>query len=247
METNRDRQAKFNIQQHLEKRRREKPQFYQGALIDVSLRQKKSIANAGAFPQMSDIDELPAGLTCGKCKGTCDKLVTQFHANHPMQLCDSCCEHKGKPITRENKFQQDLLVGGTMTQYKRQYVCDKQIIIFATSRKSNTQQTHQQHPTNVTWKLHKPTRVHSTIKVSLVHYLNLPPWHNQVNYKSKVSLFPNTICKYSHQPSNTHANTSTNNSNRKTALTEQRCLEVTVRSERNVLPVCADMWVTKFK
>jgi hypothetical protein len=129
--------TKFNIHKPLEARRKAKPAFYHGALLDVSLHQKKSIANARAFQQVNDIDELLAGLMCGKC--TCDKLTSQFHDNQPIQLCASCCEVKDKPITRENKFQQDVLVGGKLTQYERQYVCEKQIVIFASSRKSGNE------------------------------------------------------------------------------------------------------------
>jgi hypothetical protein len=50
MDNNGERQQIFDIQQHLERRRREKPELYQGALQDLSLRQKKRHCQRRGFP-----------------------------------------------------------------------------------------------------------------------------------------------------------------------------------------------------
>jgi hypothetical protein len=136
MANNGERQQVFDIQQHLERRRREKPELYQGALQDLSLRQKKDIANEEAFQQVHDIAKLPAGLTCGKCKGQCDRLHTQFKNGQPIQLCPCCESRKNQNPNRERKFQRDVLVGRKMEQYKRELVSDKQVIIFGCLRQS---------------------------------------------------------------------------------------------------------------
>jgi hypothetical protein len=48
-------------------------------LPDLQLLQKKTNRSAQAFRQVTDLNQLPAGLTCGKCRGSTDKLIIQFH------------------------------------------------------------------------------------------------------------------------------------------------------------------------
>ena len=90
--------------------------------------------NSIAIQQVRDINE----LNMWQVQSTIDNLTTQYHDGQPIQLCASCDKRKDRQLTRENKFQQDVLVVGKMQQYGRKLVFEKKIIIFACLRKSDT-------------------------------------------------------------------------------------------------------------
>lgn len=128
----------LNFQQHIESRKRECPELYERELPDIQLLQKRSKSNVQAFQQLIDLNELPAGMICRKCLGSTDSLITQFHCQNAIQLCNWCSESKvrGSCSIRERMFQQDHR-NNALVQLPSRRVVGKQIVIFCVARKSN--------------------------------------------------------------------------------------------------------------
>lgn len=105
-------------------------------LPDLQLLQKKTNRSAQAFRQVTDLNQLPAGLTCGKCRGSTDKLIIQFHVQHDVRLCDMCYGRANKCSTRERMFKQDTRNGIPFVLLRSKRVVGKQIVIFGCVRTS---------------------------------------------------------------------------------------------------------------
>ena len=121
--------------------------------------------NSIAIQQVRDINE----LNMWQVQRTIDNLTTQYHDGQPIQLCASCDKRKDRQLTRENKFQQDVLVGGknaTVREETRFRKTNHHICLFAQIgyRHNPTGQLHQpkilqfHRKTNVSKKKKKHTK-----------------------------------------------------------------------------------------